>query len=299
MKLNTNLYRLMIVLMLTSLAAACTVGAGAPTSTSDQSLDPAETSASGAAPTPMILTSEDDRRPDTAATAESLSPTATMPAVTERPQPTRAPLTPTDQPTPDNRPTETIVLTPVPTTEPTPVNLIVTAAQGEGPYYPITEPVERDNDLTSIPGSEGAPVGEILLLSGRVLYQNAIPLSGAVVEIWQTDANGIYMHPDDPLTGDRDPNFQFYGESVTGQDGSYAFRTVVPGLYGSRPRHIHLKVKIDGQELLISQFYFAGDERIAEGQLPETIVLTSDAGVDAAGAPVLVAEKDIVLAGTP
>ena len=134
-----------------------------------------------------------------------------------------------------------------------------TPSQAEGPYYPLEKPTERDNDLTVVPGASGAPAGQILLLGGRLLDRGGYPVAGAVIEIWQTDAEGIYLHPGDPDTDTRDPNFQFYGEARTGSDGSYNFRTIIPGQYEPRPRHIHVKVKLDGRELLTTQFYFPED----------------------------------------
>jgi protocatechuate 3,4-dioxygenase beta subunit len=101
--------------------------------------------------------------------------------------------------------------------------------------------------------------GEALLLTGRVLDVNGNPVPGAAVEIWHTDAEGIYDHPGDRSTNERDRGFQFYGTSITGADGVYAFRTIKPGQYEPRPRHIHVKVKRDGAEILTTQFYFPED----------------------------------------
>ena len=101
--------------------------------------------------------------------------------------------------------------------------------------------------------------GEILCLYGHVLDVNGDPVPNATVEIWQTDSTGVYDHPGDPGTEQRDRSFQFYGSTQTAEDGSYAFRTVLPGLYEPRPRHIHFKVKTDGETLLTSQFYFSED----------------------------------------
>ncbi len=106
--------------------------------------------------------------------------------------------------------------------------------------------------------------GEALVLVGQVLDTNGNPVPNAAVEIWQTDTTGVYDHPDDPGTGSRDLTFQFYGTAVTDADGWYAFRTIVPGKYEPRPRHIHFKVKQDGSTLLTSQFYFTDD--VAEVQ---------------------------------
>ena len=84
-----------------------------------------------------------------------------------------------------------------------------------------------------------------------------------MVEIWQTDARGVYLHPRDPNFESRDPLFQGYGESPTAADGSFGFRTLLPGIYGSRPAHINFKVKRDGRTLLTSQLYFSNDPRFS------------------------------------
>jgi protocatechuate 3,4-dioxygenase beta subunit len=132
--------------------------------------------------------------------------------------------------------------------------------------------------------------GDILILYGHVLDASGGPLSGYAVEIWQVDANGSYDHPNDPSTQNRDLNFQFYGSSVTDENGLYLFRTIVPARYEPRPRHIHFKVKKDGSEVLTSQFYFAGDVRENE-----RLLLELKYAQDANGNPVNVAFKDIVV----
>lgn len=101
--------------------------------------------------------------------------------------------------------------------------------------------------------------GEALILYGQVVdvQGNAIP--DAVVEIWQTDASGVYDHPQDPGTNNRDMTFQFFGQASTNENGWYAFRTIMPGRYEPRPRHIHFKVKQNENTLLTSQFYFSDD----------------------------------------
>lgn len=101
--------------------------------------------------------------------------------------------------------------------------------------------------------------GETLLLYGQVLDVQGQAVSGASVEIWQTDTNGAYDHPRDPSTAERDMSFQFYGSSQTDTSGWYIFRTILPGKYEPRPRHIHFKVKLDNNTLLTSQFYFSED----------------------------------------
>lgn len=101
--------------------------------------------------------------------------------------------------------------------------------------------------------------GEVLILFGQVLDVNGDPVPNAAVEIWQTDSTGVYDHPGDPGTNGRDTTFQFYGTAVSDSDGNYTFRTIIPGRYEPRPRHIHFKVKQGGETLLTSQFYFSDD----------------------------------------
>lgn len=168
-----------------------------------------------------------------------------------------------------------------------------TPPQQEGPYYPPDKLAERDNDLVDLAGATGPPAGDILVLSGVVYDTAGRPLEGITVEIWQTDSNGVYRHPDDPGTAQRDPNFQFYGEALTGADGVYSFRTIIPGRYEPRPRHIHVKVRRGEERLLTTQFYFA-DEIAIDG--PERHLLIERAPAeDDAGNPIWVGERDIVL----
>jgi protocatechuate 3,4-dioxygenase beta subunit len=115
-----------------------------------------------------------------------------------------------------------------------------------------------------------------------------------VIEIWQTDANGIYRHPGDPKTTDRDPHFQFYGESSTELDGRWSFRTIDPGYYEPRPRHIHVKVRIDGDEVLTTQIYFEGDERLAGNAIDEGLIARI-AATEEDGMRVLTAVHDLVV----
>lgn len=177
-----------------------------------------------------------------------------------------------------------------------------TPEQGEGPYYTVNKPDDRDNDLTVLEGADGAPAGEVIEFGGKVYDATGMPVSGAVIEIWQTDNDGVYLHPNDPGTDQRDRNFQFYGESVTTADGSYSFRTVFPGLYEPRPRHIHVKVKLEGQELLTTQFYFEGDPELAnESMFNQTdsdgvhLIIGLFESQDANGNPIMVGQRDIIL----
>lgn len=99
--------------------------------------------------------------------------------------------------------------------------------------------------------------GQVVVLTGRVLDVNGDPAEGAAVEIWQTDADGIYDHPGDSSTASRDMGFQFYGASAADTAGNYAFRTLLPGEYEPRPPHIHVKVRVNDAVVLTTQLYFS------------------------------------------
>lgn len=148
--------------------------------------------------------------------------------------------------------------------------LVLTPAQAEGPYYPVEIPVDHDADLTMVDGSTVEAAGETLVLTGDLLRTDGSPIEGATVEIWQTDAYGVYLHPDDPGFANRDPAFGGFGEAVTGPAGEWGFRTILPEIYGNRPRHIHAKVKVDDQTVLTTQIYFSGGDIPAEGTLAVT-----------------------------
>ena len=135
----------------------------------------------------------------------------------------------------------------------------VTPAQTEGPFYP-----DMDNNLTRVQGAKKKPKGDSIYMHGKVFDKEGKPVERAVVEIWQTDNNGIYNHAGDQRQAGRDLNFQFFGRSVTDKNGRYVFKTIKPAAYGvrddwRRPPHIHYKVYRRGFEDLTTQLYFAGD----------------------------------------
>jgi len=185
----------------------------------------------------------------------------------------------------------------VPPTEAAPTSVPETeAVPGDVPTE-AAAPVQSGEDalLSAFSGPVTAK-GELVVLSGRLLDASGAPLAGHAVEIWQVDADGIYDHPGDSNTANRDMGFQFYGTSVTDADGLFAFRTVLPGFYEPRPRHIHFKVKKDGSTLLTSQFYFTQDVTAAQlGTGGEMLLLDLTAVQDGTGNPVSLALKDIVI----
>jgi protocatechuate 3,4-dioxygenase beta subunit len=133
-----------------------------------------------------------------------------------------------------------------------------TPAQPPGPFYPDRLPLDKDNDLVRVEGSDGLASGEITDLWGRVLDLNGRPVEGALVEIWQCDANGRYIHRRDDRRVPRDPNFQGYGRFETAADGRYRFRTIKPVPYPGRAPHIHVAVRVPGSRRLVTQMYVKG-----------------------------------------
>jgi protocatechuate 3,4-dioxygenase beta subunit len=139
--------------------------------------------------------------------------------------------------------------------------LALTPAREEGPFYPDQLPLDRDNDLIIISDNLTPAVGEITHLTGRVLDTNGSPIRGATVEIWQCDANAVYLHTGDSgsKADQRDRNFQGFGQFLTDSTGGYRFRTIKPIPYPGRPApHIHFKVKKGERELLTTQLNIAG-----------------------------------------
>ncbi len=131
----------------------------------------------------------------------------------------------------------------------------------EGPFYPDKLPLDTDNDLIIISNSITPAIGQITNLTGRVLSLSGEPIKDAVIEIWQCDANAVYLHSNDSSRKkDRqDKNFQGFGRFTTDSKGGYRFRTIKPVPYPGRPApHIHVKVKKGNRELLTTQLFVAG-----------------------------------------
>ena len=124
---------------------------------------------------------------------------------------------------------------------------------------------ELDHDLTR--QHEGEPLGERIIVSGRVLDGDGRPIRDTLVEIWQANAAGRYLHKGDQHPAPLDPNFSGAGRCVTDDEGRYEFITIKPGAYpwgnhhnAWRPQHIHFSLL--GQafaQRLVTQMYFPGD----------------------------------------
>jgi protocatechuate 3,4-dioxygenase beta subunit len=137
--------------------------------------------------------------------------------------------------------------------------LIQTPKQTEGPFYPNKMPLDTDNDLLVINDSITPAVGAVTYLSGRVLDRRGDPIRSAVVEIWQVDNNGAYLHTGSVNREKRDMNFQGFGRFLTGSTGEYYFRTIKPVMYPGRTPHIHFAVKMKGREKFTTQCYVKGE----------------------------------------
>jgi protocatechuate 3,4-dioxygenase beta subunit len=138
--------------------------------------------------------------------------------------------------------------------------LIRTPQQTEGPFYPVKLPLDTDNDLLIVNDSITSAVGEVTHLSGRVLDAKGGPLRNVLVEIWQVDHNGAYLHQKSGNGDKRDANFQGFGRFMTGSTGEYYFRTVKPVPYPGRCPHIHVAIKMKGRDKWTTQCYVKGHE---------------------------------------
>jgi protocatechuate 3,4-dioxygenase beta subunit len=134
-----------------------------------------------------------------------------------------------------------------------------------GPVFGHSDIGENDNDLTR--QHSGEPVGERIIVSGRVLDEDDRPVRNALLEIWQANAAGRYLHKVDQHDAPLDPNFTGCGRMLTDNDGRYRLVTIKPGAYpwqnhanAWRPAHIHFSVFGAGLlTRLVTQMYFPGD----------------------------------------
>jgi protocatechuate 3,4-dioxygenase beta subunit len=133
----------------------------------------------------------------------------------------------------------------------------LTPSASEGPFYPTVgmRYPDIDNDLVKISGEVEQAGGEVVRLAGRVLDRDGKPIEAARVEIWQCDVRGRYLHRGDRGGKSRDRSFQGFGHDLTGADGGYSFRTIMPVPYPGRTPHIHVKVLVAKRERLTTQFY--------------------------------------------
>ena len=184
--------------------------------------------------------------------------------------------------------------------------LTTTPEQTEGPFFPDRLPLDTDNDLLRIGDASSPADGEVTWFSGAVLDAAGNPLRGALVEIWQCDAHGAYLHSQSGNAEKRDGHFQGYGRFLTGLAGEYGFRTIKPVSYPGRSPHIHVKVTRGDRHLLTSQCYVKGDPGNQRDGIFRSLSPTEAAAVVADFLPIegsrigeLAARWDIVLGVTP
>lgn len=151
------------------------------------------------------------------------------------------------------------------------VEVPLTIVERRGPdaaTFPV-QPV--DADLTRNAGTGGEAIGQRIILTGRLLDADGRPVPDALIEIWQANAAGRYIHKNDQWPGPIDPNFLGIGRCRTDANGAYRFLTVRPGAYpwknhdnAWRPAHVHFSVLgPTWNERLITQMYFEGDPTLS------------------------------------
>jgi len=151
------------------------------------------------------------------------------------------------------------------------------------------DPLEADLTIQAA----GQPIGERIVVRGRLLDGDGRPVRGQLVEIWQANAAGRYVHKRDQHPAPIDPNFTGIGRCLTDEDGGYAFTTIKPGPYpwrnhanAWRPAHIHFSLfGTDFTQRMITQMYFPGDplfaldpiyQSITDARARERLVATYD-----------------------
>lgn len=136
-----------------------------------------------------------------------------------------------------------------------------TPAETEGPYFKAGSP-ERTSLVD--PGMPGTRV----VVSGRVLTLDCRSVAGVVLDFWQADASGAYDNA----------GYRLRGHLTTDSNGRYSLQTIVPGDYGGRTQHIHVKVEAPGSPVLTTQLYFPGSARNQQDPLfhPELLMEVVD-----------------------
>ncbi len=169
-----------------------------------------------------------------------------------------------------------------------------TLSERTGPVFGSAAVAENSSDLTRQHASE--PLGERIIVAGRVLDDRGRPVPATLIEIWQTNAAGRYFHNKDDHRAPLDPNFTGAGRALTDANGCYRFVTVKPGAYpwhnhdnAWRPAHIHFSLFGPAfASRLITQMYFPGDplfafdpifQSIRDEQARERLIARFDLGL--------------------
>lgn len=183
--------------------------------------------------------------------------------------------------------------------------LMQTPKVGFGPFYPDHLPSDTDNDLIVINDAITPALGEVTYVTGRVLGPDGEPIRDAIVEIWQADMNGIYIHSKSGGTKTKqDKNFQGYGRFRTGETGEYLFRTLKPVAYTGRCPHIHYAVKLKGHEKWATELHIKdhplnANDGVTRGVKNPEALCAEFTPIPGAKAGELAAKFDLVMGFTP
>ncbi|MDX1412595.1 MAG: protocatechuate 3,4-dioxygenase subunit beta [Candidatus Promineifilaceae bacterium] len=136
-----------------------------------------------------------------------------------------------------------------------------------GPVYGFDDLHPLDNDLTKNSAKDGEAIGERIIVTGRLLDDWGKPIPNALIEVWQANAAGRYMHKVDQHDAPLDRNFHGAGRVLTNKNGEYKFTSIRPGPYpwrnhhnAWRPSHIHFSViGVNFMQRMVTQMYFPGD----------------------------------------
>ena len=136
-----------------------------------------------------------------------------------------------------------------------------------------------DNDLTRNFNKHNEPIGERIIVYGKLLDENSKPIPNSLIEIWQANSGGKYRHSGDTYKAPLDPNFGGWGRCLTDENGNYYFKTIKPGAYpwpnggnNWRPAHIHFSIfGLSFLQRLVTQMYFEGDPLIAKCPIAQSI----------------------------
>ena len=150
-------------------------------------------------------------------------------------------------------------------------SLMPTPSETQGPFYPVHQQRDKDIDLTHLNDHAIPARGQYIVVRGQVLDIAGNSIDGALLDIWQADANGRYRHPLDRNPAELDPNFQGWAMIASDNHGNFEFKTVMPGAYPAdknwiRPPHIHFKISKQGYCTLTTQMYFP-DEKLNDADL--------------------------------
>lgn len=151
------------------------------------------------------------------------------------------------------------------------VDVPLTLSELTGPGPAISAVTPEDADLTRNAGTGGEAIGQRIIVTGRVLDEHGTPVPHTLVEVWQANAAGRYIHKNDQSPGPLDPNFLGIGRCRTDAAGTYRFLTIWPGIYpwrnhpnAWRPAHIHFSLLGPSWGArLITQMYFPDDPLLA------------------------------------